>query len=62
MMGWGRVSFTGFLSVVTKWWRSPPLLDQFLSLPDSDILELTEDMIYRPDPFGRFKRMLDAQR
>lgn len=36
------------------------LIDQFLSIGDSDVLELTDDMRLRPDPFGRFKRKLDA--
>lgn len=51
------------LSSFRNWWGSPSLLDQFLSIFDSDILELTEDMRYYPrgsDPFGRFKRKQDA--
>jgi hypothetical protein len=45
---------------IVNWWRSPSLLDQFESImAESDVLELTE--IYsKPDPFGRFKRKLDA--
>jgi len=44
-----------------NWWRAPSLLDQFLSLPhEPEILELTEDMQYGIDPFGRFKRKMDA--
>jgi hypothetical protein len=46
-----------------EWWHSPSLLDQFLSLPSNpEILELTEDMKLGVDPFGRFKRNLDATR
>lgn len=53
---------TRFFARIKAWWHVPSLLDQFLSLPEPDILELTEDMRYRPDPFGRFKRMTDATR
>ena len=51
-------------SFCRSWWESPPLIDQFKSIHDSEnVLELTEDMIVNGrglDPFGRFKRMKDA--
>jgi hypothetical protein len=39
---------------------APTLIDQFQSIAESDVLELTDDMRLRPDPFGRFKRKLHA--
>jgi hypothetical protein len=50
-----------FWQAIVNWWRSPSLLDQFESIMtnESDVLELTEVYV-KPDPFGRFKRKLDA--
>lgn len=53
--------FRGVLKGFLRWWNSPSLLDQFQSLPDQEVLELTEDMI-APNPFGRYKRKIDASR
>lgn len=56
----GRGILAAIRRAASNWWYAPRLLDQFLSLPDPEILELTDDMRLRPDPFGRFKRKIDA--
>ena len=47
-----------------RWLSRPTLIDQFFDsiYPREDVLELTLDMRYGVDPFGRFKRKRDATR